>query len=514
MPAGAEPMTHDRDTGRSLRSLRPNRLHEALALHQRGDLQQARKIYEEILQRQPGHFDALHLLGVVAAQTKQSNEALRLLGLALGVNPNHSLAQYNHGLALKELGQLPAALTSFDRSIALKPDFAPAHFERGIVLTELGRAAEALASYRRATTARPDYAEAYYNRALVLRSLGQWAAALESYDQAIAARPDYARAWASRATVLLLCGDFVRGWRDFEWRWKDDSRLTERRDFAQPLWLGAESIAGKTILLHAEQGMGDTLQFCRYAKLVADLGARVILEAPALLAALLKRVDGVAQLIIRGTSLPAFDCHCPLMSLPLAFKTTLTTVPAQIPYLTAAEDRILQWKATLGKCQKLRVGLVWAGGFRPHLPELWSVNNRRNVPLVKLAPLRHPAIEFFSLQKGQPAESELASLTAGSWDGPRIVDLAGQLGDFADTAAVIHNLDLVISVDTATAHLAGALGKPVWIMNRFDTCWRWMLDRSDSPWYPTARLYRQRIAGDWDAVIASVRSDLFQLVGH
>jgi hypothetical protein len=216
----------------------------------------------------------------------------------------------------------------------------------------------------------------------------------------------------------------------------------------------------------------------------------------------------VTQWVLPGEPLPLFDYYCPLMSLPLALKTTLATVPSEVPYLHASVERVQYWKDKLGARTKARVGLVWSGGFRPNQPELWSVNDRRNIPLAKLAQLKHPGIEFFSLQKGQPAESELSELIANSWDGPNLKDHTSDLHDFGETAALIEQLDLVVSVDTSVAHLAGALGKPLWLLNRFDTCWRWLLDRADSPWYPSARVYRQARFGEWEEVVQRLRSDL------
>jgi hypothetical protein len=235
------------------------------------------------------------------------------------------------------------------------------------------------------------------------------------------------------------------------------------------------------------------------------------LEVPKQLRSLLAGLNGVSQVVVRGDALPAFDHHCPLMSLPLAFKTTLSSVPASVPYIETNPEKVRYWKEQLGDKRKPRVGLVWSGGFRPDYPELWSVNNRRNIPLAKLAPFSRPDIDFYTLQKGQPAEAELADLKATNWAGPDLADFTELLNDFSDTAALIENLDLVISVDTSVAHLAGALGKPVWIMNRFDGCWRWLIDRVDSPWYPTARLYRQRSPGDWDGVVERITGDLAQL---
>jgi hypothetical protein len=308
-------------------------------------------------------------------------------------------------------------------------------------------------------------------------------------------------------------GNYPQGWADYEWRWKDQQGwiIKEKRNFPQPLWLGETSLAGKSILLQSEQGYGDTIQFCRYAPLVAALGARVMLEVPKALLGLLQSLEGVAQLMVHGEPLPPFDCYCPLLSLPLAMNTLLSDVPARVPYLKPSEAHSRRWQNRLGDRRGPRVGLVWSGGFRPGRPELWSVNDRRNIPLAKFAALKHPGIEYYSLQKGQPAESELEELAAHDWDGPHIKDFTSEIDDFADAAGLIEQLDLVISVDTATAHLAGALGKPVWILNRYDTCWRWLLDRDDSPWYPTVRLYRQERPGDWESVLRRVSSDLQQM---
>jgi hypothetical protein len=290
--------------------------------------------------------------------------------------------------------------------------------------------------------------------------------------------------------------------------------IREKRNFRQPQWLGKTSPSGKTILLQGEQGYGDTIQFCRFAPLVTQLGARVVLEAPRALAPLLGSLKGVSQVVVQGEPLPHFDMFCPMLSLPLALKTTLSSIPAQVPYLTVGDDRRRLWQDRLGVRQRPRIGLVWSGGYRPARPELWSVNERRNIPLAKFAPLQGLDADFYCLQMGEPAESEFAELVARGWQGPRIGNLPGAVGDFADSAAIIEQLDLVISVDTAAAHLAGALAKPVWILNRYDACWRWLLDRDDSPWYPTARLYRQGQPGDWDSVMYKVARDLARWLSH
>jgi tetratricopeptide (TPR) repeat protein len=502
--------------------------------------------YDKAIEFRPDHADAYNNRGLILARLRRYEAALESYDHAIALNPELAVAHSNRGIVLKELKQLDAALASYDRAIALKADFAEAHSNRGIVLKDLQQLDAALASCNRAILLKADFPEAHSNRGLVLKDLEQLDAALASYDRAIALKGDFAEAYSNRGLVLqdlhlfdaaltsfaqavainrdfaaayfnramasLLTGDFESGWRDFEWRWQGaGGPIMARRRVAQPCWLGKESLKGKTILLCSEQGLGDTLQFCRYARLVADLGARVILEVQKPLQSLLTSLEGAAQVLACGEALPEFDYYCPLVSLPLAFKTTLSTIPARVPYLRSDVQKARYWRKKLGEKRRFRVGLVWSGGFRPDQPELWPVNRRRNIPLAKLAPLQHPEVEFYSLQKGQPGESELAELTAKKWHGPPMADFTGLLHDFSDTAAFIEQLDLVISVDTSTAHLAGALGRPVWILNRFDSCWRWLLKRTDSPWYPTVRLYRQSTAGDWDGVVERVRADLRDL---
>jgi hypothetical protein len=367
----------------------------------------------------------------------------------------------------------------------------------------------AVASYDACIALNPGHVHAYMNRGNELQAQRRWQDALASFNQAISLKPDLAGAYYNRG--MLLLGDYENGWADSEWREGKRGNLERGRDFQQPLWLGQEIIDGKRILIYCERGLGDSLQFCRYVKLVAATGAKVLLEVPAPLVNLFSSLEGVWKLIPEGSSVPEFDYQCPLMSLPHAFRTRLATIPAEIPYLRSDTARALAWQERLGPREKLRVGLVWEGGFRPKNPQLWDINKRRNTSLQLLAALKPVDAEFFSLQKGEPAESDLAHLLERGWDGPPIRNYAPLLSDFAETAALIENLDLVVSVDTSTAHLAAAMGKPVWILNRFDGCWRWLIDRVDSPWYPTVRLYRQQAPGDWDGVIQAVRKDLERL---
>ena len=495
-PAGAQIYN---DRGNAFRQLK--RYDEAIA------------DYDRALALLPHCAEAYYNRGVVLSELKRYESALASYDRAIAIKSDYAEAYCNRGNVLNDLRRPKEALDSYEQAIALKRDFAEAHCNRGNVQRELNQLEAALDSYDQAVGIKPDYAEAYCNSGNLLRDLGRIDAALDSFNRAIAIVPDYAHAHFSRSFVFLLSGALESGWSDFEWRWrmKESVAFHQERNFSQPRWLGQEPIEGKTILLFREQGLGDVLQFCRYTRMVADLGARVILEVPAALSSLLASLDGVAQLVVEGHALPPFDYYCPLMSLPLAFKTTLSDVPSRVPYLRSSAERLQYWRDKLGERTKPRIGLVWSGGFRPNQPELWSVNDRRNIPLAKLAGLKHPDIEYYSLQKGQPAESELSELIANRWGGPELRDFTSELHDFADTAALIEQLDLVISVDTSTAHLAGALGKPGWILNRFDTCWRWLLDRSDSPWYPTVKLYRQERPGDWDGVIQRVATDVARL---
>ena len=585
------------------------KFNQGLALHQQGKLAEAARIYSDVLQQQPNHFDALHLLGVLAAQTKKTELAVKLLTKAIRLNADVAAAHSNLGIALLHLKRSAEALASYDTAIALKPDFAEAHYNRGIALRDLKRPGDALASYDTAIALKPDNAEAHYNRGNALRDLKRPEDALASYDKAIALRPDHADAYNNRGAALLdlkrfeealascdkavglepghadahnnrgnalrelqrpeealashdtaialkpdfaqahynrgialtelkrseealasyddaialkpdyaeahwnqslgflLMGRFEQGWRQFEWRKKLKAPFGLRL-FTQPVWLGAEDVAGKTLFIYWEQGLGDTIQFCRYAKLAQARGAKVVLSVQRPLVALLKELSPTIR-IIGPDEVPAdFDYHSPLLSLPLALGTTVSNIPAAIPYLKSNGEKSLVWKQMLGEKNKPRVGLVWSGGFRPNQTAAWNFNSRRDIPLAELAVLKNPNIAFYSLQKGEPAESDLAGLIRDHWDGPDIIDFTSGLHDFSDTAAFMENLDLIISVDTSTAHLAGALGKPVWILNRFDTCWRWFLQRADSPWYPTVKLYRQEKAGRWDDVVERIKTDL------
>ena len=364
---------------------------------------------------------------------------------------------------------------------------------------------EAEASCRRALQLKPDFVKAHSNLAIALREQGRVADAEAGFKRALELDPAYAEAHVNYAFLLLQTGRFERGWQEYEYRWqaKNHEPLPA---FGKPLWLGESDVRNKSILLWAEQGLGDSIQFVRYATLLAQRGATVHLLVPPPLKALLASCTGVASVLVPGEPLPPFDYHCPLLSLPLACKTELDTIPANIPYLAASAAAIAQWRDRLGEPQALRVGLVWAGSPRTNQPSAEAIDRQRSIGFNRLqALLDIEGIEFYSLQVGEPARSQLNGH-------PKVRDFTGQLHDFSDTAALIANLDLVISVDTSVIHVAGALGKPVWLLNRYNTCWRWLSDRSDSPWYPSLRIFRQLTLGDWDGVIDDVRQALLQRI--
>jgi tetratricopeptide (TPR) repeat protein len=484
------------------------------ALQALGQIDAALQGYRRALQLRPGLAEAHSNLGNALQALGRFGESLQSYRRALELNPNLAEAHGNCGKALQALGRREEALQSYREALQIKPYVAESHSNLGTALQELGHLPEARQSYEHALKLNPAYADGYSNLGAWHIERNELESAIANLDRAISIRSDFAAAHLNRAYAHLLSGDFANGWPDYEWRWKMPGRRMDPRYSDDKRWSGRQPVMDKTIVLHGEQGLGDTLQFSRYVSQVASLGARVILEVPSPLAALLANLEGLSRVVVRGDPLPEFDHHCPLVSLPLAFGTTLASIPARVPYLVSDAAKRRFWAEKLGPRTKPRVGLVWSGGFRPDQPELWAVNGRRNVPLAKLAMLRHAEIDFYSLQKGEPAESELEEVKAAGWPGPDLIDFTPSLRDFADTAALVDNLDLVIAVDTSTAHLAGALGKPVWIMNRFDSCWRWLLERTDSPWYPTARLYRQRHPGDWDEVVERIRTDLSADLPH
>jgi tetratricopeptide (TPR) repeat protein len=472
-----------------------------VTLHDLKRFDEALKSYNRALALRPDYAEALVNRGVTLHELKQSAEALKSYDQALAAEPDNVEALTNRGVALHDLAQYGEALASHERALAVQPDHAGALGNRGVTLHKLGRLDEALASYDRALALRPDFAEALVNRGVTLHDLKRFDEALASYDRALSLRPDHADAHFFGSLSRLLTGDFSCGWVEYEWRRKGASTGPSKRDFPQPLWLGGDEIADKTILLHSEQGFGDTIQFCRYAPLVAARGARIILEVEEPLQGLLTGLAGAARVIAKGNLLPQFDLHCPLPSLPLAFKTQLETIPSAKSYLRAPDQALPKWNTRLPIKRHLRIGLAWTGNAK-HIRD-----RERSVDLAHLLPLLDVDATFVSLQKVVRA-ADTATLNNSS----SILHFGHQLESFSDTAALISHLDLVISVDTSIAHLAAALGKPVWILLTHVPDWRWLLDRDDSPWYPTARLFRQSDTREWDSVIARVHDALLEFI--
>jgi tetratricopeptide (TPR) repeat protein len=470
------------------------------ALQELNRFEEALASYDSALALRPDFALVYFNRGNVLQALKRYDEALASYDRGLALQPDLAEAHSNRGNALQALNRYDEALASYDRALALRPDFAEALCNLGAALQALKRYDEALASYDRALAIRPDYADALSNRGLVLRQLMRFDEALASFEGAIAVSPDYAEAHFGEAEVRLLLGDFGRGWEDYEWRSKAAYLRNSTRSFTQPLWLGQSEIAGKTILIHAEQGFGDTVQFCRYVPLLAERGARVILQVREPLRELMNGLAGTTQVLSMGSALPDFDLQCPLLSLPLAFKTRLATIPSAVPYLRAAAQKVTEWEARLGPKHRPRIGLAWSG--RTETRE----QSYRSISLSALLPLLDIEATFVSLQKAVlPQDAPVLNARSD------ILHFGDEIMDFSDTAALISHLDLVISIDTAVAHLAGALAKPVWVMLLFTPDWRWLLDRADSPWYPTARLFRQDDTQAWDNVIARVHTALRDL---
>ncbi len=458
------------------------------------------------------HSDVAYLnRGDLLLELQQLEGALDDFNKAIALASGCAAAHTQRGRALHLLMQHEAALESHDCAITLAPASADAHNNRGLLLLDMLRPQETLESFDRAVAADPQRASIHNNRGIAYYHLQDPAAAVKNYDQAIALDPEYLEAGLNKSLALLLAGDFAGGWACYERRTGVPNLFATQLPY--PLWNGNDSLLNKVILLRAEQGIGDTLQFCRYVHQVAGLGAKVILEVQPALKSLLHGLDGSSAIIVQGEhhDFPV-DYQCALMSLPHLLGTTLENVPHSTPYIACDGNKVAFWRDTLASSALLKVGLVWSGGHRADRPELRAVHQRRNLALNLLTPLKGMRATFISLQKGDPAESELRDAIVRDWDGPLLLNYADELHDFSDTAALMQNLDLIISVDTSTAHLAGALGKPVWLLNRYDTCWRWMLDRSDSPWYPSMTIYRQEKPGDWAGVMQRAAHDLVRLI--
>jgi Flp pilus assembly protein TadD len=447
----------------------------------------------------PEHADSHNRLGQALAEAGRWGEAADSFRRLTTLRPASADAHHNLAVALARLGRHAEAADAYRESLSRRPDHAEDHNNLGLALVEVDRRDEAVSSFRQAIALNPDYAEAHNNLAITLVALGDSAGGLAAFAEALRLRPDYPKARTNRALALLQTGDFEQGWREYEWRWRTDDFTP--REFGKPRWDGTP-LEGRTILLHAEQGLGDTLQFIRYAPLVRQRGGVVLVEAPPRLLPLLQRCPGIDRLVARGALLPAFDVEAPLLSLPGLLGTTAATVPAPIPYLSADPERRARWGAELRALPGFKVGIAWQGS------RTYRGDPQRSIPLRHLEPLtRLPGVRLVSLQKGHGSE-QLAAVAA-AWG---VVDLGPRLdegtGAFEDTAAVMTQLDLVVSSDTSVVHLAGALGTSVWLALPLACDWRWGLAGESTPWYPTMCVFRQRRAGDWEEVFTRMAAEL------
>jgi tetratricopeptide (TPR) repeat protein len=541
-------------------------LEKAQHLHQQGRLQEAEALYREVLQREPSHPEALLFLGLIRHQQGRGEEALGLMQRALAGNPGQPHYHCNLALVLTGLGQAEAAMQAYREALRLKADYPEAHLNLGILLKEQGRTEEAIGHYRQALEGnpalapaynalgnalrergeaeaavaafrqalelnpraavthynlagglkdlgkiedamqhyrealrlKPGYGEAHYNLAETLKLAGRHEASIEHYRKAIEIVPESAESHFGLGGALLITGNIQEGWPLYEWR----LRLpTGSMRYARvPRWNG-EPLNGKTILVWTEQGVGDSIQFIRYLALLKQHGAHVILDCVHKLQGLLEHVAGVDRIAGQQVTVQV-DYQVPLLSLPGILGTTLATIPADVPYMRPDGDSVRAWRERLAPDRNMKIGLTWSGN------PAFIKNHYRSFALATYAPLATlPRVSLYSLQKG-PAATQAKSPPSGL----RLADYTDELEDFADTAALIMNLDLVISVDTSVAHLAGALGRPVWTLLHADPDWRWLLNREDSPWYPTMRLFRQPVLGDWDPVIRRVAAELEAVV--
>jgi len=547
-------------------------LKAGLALHQQGKIAGAARCYEKILRIDRKSFPANYFLGLTCGQTGQYRKAAELLGRAIALNPEMPEAHYNRGTALLELKEYGDAEECFAAAVALKPNYAAAWFNRGDTLRNLERHEEALAAYDMAIVLNPDHVEAHFYRGMVLDELKRFDAALASYDKAIALDPGMADIWSNRGAALLyldrpqdglasydeavrlepgdvhswanrgnallalarfdealesyetaiklggddhaeaifnrsilrlLLGDLAGGFDDYEWR-RYVKRPVGNRTFDKPLWLGVQDLSGKTIMVHDEQGLGDVIQICRYLPLLAERGMRVLFSPRRPLVRLMQSLKGGIELVDDEDKSLSFDVHIPLMSLPHAFGGEIDTIPNEIPYLAAEPERVERWAGRIGR-GKLTIGICWQGSVRRFdKGRSFSVTEFRSISKI-------PGVHLISLHKGA-GETQLGDLPDDMALELLGEDFDGDGSAFLDTAAVMESCDLIISSDTAVAHLAGALGRPTWVALRYVPDWRWLLDRADSPWYPTMRLFRQTEDGNWKTVFEDMETALRQML--
>lgn len=488
-----------------------NTFNLALQHHQTGRLVEAEALYQKIIATDPNHSDALHLLGVVSADFGRHDQAVALIEQALKLRPDGYLYYSNLGNVLRAQGKYEEAVTRYEQAIAAKPDYTEAHSNLGTALLDQGKYEAAVASFERAIALKPDYAEASCNLGIAAVDFDRLEQAAGHFRRAITYRPDLAEAHYCLGQTLLREGNFEEGWPEYDWRWKLREYGWLRNihgNFPQPLWNG-EPLNGRTLLVYGEQGLGDAFQFCRYIPDVAAMGGKVIFAAHPriirLIGSLVGLTPNVTIVPMDKPPLPPFDLHSPLLSLPRILKVRLDEPSNHVPYLQAEAPLVEQWRQRLSQPEGLRIGIAWQGN------PLGKIDRGRSLPLAAMAPLAAiPGVRLISLQQRDGLD-QLDNLPPGMTV-ERLGADVDAVGAFIDTAAIMANLDLIVTSDTSTCHLAGALGRPVWVALKKIADWRWLRDRSDSPCYPTMRLFRQPKMDDWDSVFQSMAALLGQVV--
>jgi len=496
--------------------LKESKLNDALNLTElilknEPTFQQAKNLKTEIIDKikkldSAQEFIRLHQKGLTLLTNKEYLKAIDCFTKALLIKPESAEAHHNLGMAFERLGKFENAEISYRNALQYKNDSAESYNNLGNILRELLQPNQAIECFKNALAIKADYPEAMNNLGWTLYEENQFEKSINQFHKAIAIVPEFSSARFNLSMVNLMQGDFRSGWANYESR-KELATYKSQKVLA-PDWVGNEDIKGKVILVYAEQGMGDTIQFSRYLKYLKNLDAKVIFAPQPALINILKNINGVEKILGPGDVIPPHDYSCLLMSLPYALREYVKNIPAEQNYIFPENNKELFWKNKINHIHSPRIGLVWSGGFRVDQPELWGVNNRRNIPFEILSTINHPKFNFFSLQKGDPAESELLSKKNLFWKTDNLHNYSKELNDFSDTAGLIANLDLIITVDTSTAHLSASMGKPTWILNRFNNCWRWLSNGTTSEWYPSVKLFRQNEKGNWNDVIAEVRHQL------
>lgn len=475
-------------------------MQSAVTLQVAGKYGEAESLYRRILALRPDSAAAFSNLGSVLAARERIDAAILCFRQAMLVQPDFADAAQNLAAICLKAGRSQDAIAAMNDVLRLRPKMPEAYNTMGVCLCNLTKHKNAISFFRKALKLKPDNPSAYNNLGNALCAMGLYDESIGAYHRALAQRPNYPAAHLNLGMILLMKENFVRGWPEYEWRWRlDDPRM--RLSLNKPWWDGGP-LQGRTILLYNEQGFGDAIQFCRYIPQVAAQGGKVILSCQPALAGLMHQLKGVSQIVFPRQPIPKHDFHCPLLTLPGVLGTTLRTIPHIVPYLSADPKRANRWEPRIPKDKKLKVGLVWAG-------QPTHANDRnRSTSLAQLAPLAEVSgIWLCSLQKGKASQQiykRSNALELSNWE--------KELKDFSDTAGLIANLDLVIAVDTSVAHLAGAMGKPVWVLIPFVPDWRWLLERENSPWYPTMRLFRQPRFGDWETPVQNIVAALKQLL--